>query len=216
VGLVGPNGSGKTTFLKTALGLIPVLGGTVHRDSARRFAYVPQAQDLNFLWPITVREAVSLAVRSKRFYGRATPGDRARIDAAMEKTGVAPIADMLLRDASGGQRQRAILAQALSQEPDVILMDEPTRGLDVVAERGLLSLIEDLKSQKMAILLVTHTLHIPLNLADRILLFAGGSVVASTPGELMSTDKLEKIYGVPFLKQEAHGVKSVSPARSAP
>ncbi len=210
VGLVGPNGSGKTTFLRSVLGLLPPLKGAASRDRSRRFAYVPQAEDMNFFWPLTVREAVELAARSRRPWGSLKAREEEVISASMEKTGVSRIADLLLGEVSGGQRQRAFLAQALSQEPDVLLLDEPTKGLDVVAERDLLSLIEGLKSRKLTILLVTHSLQIPMNLTERILLFKDGAVIATDPDELVRTKKLEEVYGVPFVHHEHNGMRWVT------
>jgi ABC-type Mn2+/Zn2+ transport system ATPase subunit len=210
VGLVGPNGAGKTTFLRAVLGLLRPLKGTVHSDRNRRFAYVPQADGMDFFWPLTVRGAVELAIRSRRPFGRMTGGEEAAVRGAMEKTGVSAIGDLLLREASGGQRQRTILAQALSQEPDVLLLDEPTRGLDVVAERDLLTLIEGLKSKNLTILLVTHSLQIPLNMTERILLFKDGVVIDAGTEELVKTKKLEQIYGVPFLHHEHNGQRWIA------
>jgi ABC-type Mn2+/Zn2+ transport system ATPase subunit len=138
-----------------------------------------------------------------------TAGEKAAVQGAMEKTGVSAIGDLLIREASGGQRQRTILAQALSQEPDVLLLDEPTRGLDVVAERDLLALIAGLKYQNLTILLVTHSLQIPLNLTERILLFKDGAVIDACTEELIQTKKLEQIYGVPFLHHEYNGQRWV-------
>jgi ABC-type Mn2+/Zn2+ transport system ATPase subunit len=215
VGLVGPNGSGKTTFLRAVLGLLKPSRGSVETDRGRRFAYVPQAENLNFFWPLTVREAVLLAFRSKRAWGRLTAEERDSAESAMERTGITPIAGRLLSEVSGGQRQRTILAQALSQKPDVLLLDEPTRGLDVVAEEDLLSLIQQITAERrMTLLFVTHTLQIPLNYTEKILLFADGSVIGATPEELIRTDKLETIYGRPFTHGEKDGVRWVLPRRT--
>jgi ABC-type Mn2+/Zn2+ transport system ATPase subunit len=211
VGLVGPNGSGKSTFLKAVVGILPPMGGAVLVDRSRRFAYVPQSEELNLAWPLTVRDVVSLALRSRRCLGRMPPDDRRAVDEALDLMGIGGIANRLFREASGGQRQRAILAQALSQRPDVLLLDEPTRGLDVAAERDLLSAIRGFRGRGMTILLVAHTLHIPLNETEKIFLFKDGTVIVTGPEELMRTQKLEEIYGVPFLRQERDGIRSVTP-----
>src|SRR5690242_19227579 len=127
LGLVGPNGAGKTTFLRAVLGLLRPLSGDVIRDRSRRFAYVPQAEEINFYLPLSVRETVELALRAHKPFGRLSAEEAARVEASMAKTGVTSIGHKLLGEVSGGQRQRTILAQALSQDPDVILLDEPTR-----------------------------------------------------------------------------------------
>jgi ABC-type Mn2+/Zn2+ transport system ATPase subunit len=211
VGLVGPNGAGKTTFLRSVLGLIKPRGGRVSTDRSKRFAYVPQAEEYNAAWPLTVRETVELALRARRPFGRLDAAGAAAVDDALARTGVGPLAGRLFRDGSGGQRQRVLLAQALSQGPDALLLDEPTRGLDVVAERDFLALLSDLKARGLTLLLVTHSFHIPLNFCGRILLFKDGAVHGATPEELMTTKRLEEIYGVPFLRVERDGGRWVQP-----
>ena len=212
VGLVGQNGSGKTTFLRSVLGILSPPSGNIEVDKSQRFAYVPQVENLNFFLPLTVREVVILSAKSRGWFGQVTMEERQAAESAMEKVGVTQIADLLIRECSGGQRQKTILAQALSQKPDVLLLDEPTRGLDVVAERDLLALIQKLKVEgNLTILFVTHSLQIPLNFMEKILLFDGGSVISATPSELINTKKLEEIYNTPFLHHEYSGFKWVMP-----
>jgi ABC-type Mn2+/Zn2+ transport system ATPase subunit len=214
VGLVGPNGAGKTTFLRAVLGLLRPAAGTVSVDRSKRFAYVPQAEEFNPAWPLTFRETAELALRARRLFGRRAAGDAAAVEEALDRAGVGALADRLFRDGSGGQRQRGLLAQALSQRPDALLLDEPTRGLDVVAERDFLALLAALKEGGMTILLVTHSLHIPLNLCGRILLFKDGAVYDDTPEGLMGKGRLEGIYGVPFACVERDGRRWAEPAEA--
>jgi ABC-type Mn2+/Zn2+ transport system ATPase subunit len=213
VGLVGPNGCGKTTFLRAVLGLLSPLAGTVQRRPGPRFAYVPQADEMNLLWPLTVEDVVQLPARAPRLGGRLSLGDRRRSDEAMARAGVTEIRKKLLREVSGGQRQRTAIAQALAQDPDVYLLDEPTKGLDVVAERDLLGLVAGLSEGGKTVFLVSHSLHIPLNLSKRILLFHQGSVISSTPEDILNRRRLEDIYGVPFVHMEQNGQRWAVPAR---
>lgn len=213
VGLVGPNGCGKTTFLRTVLGILRPLAGTVERRPGPRFAYVPQAEEMNLLWPLTVADVVQLPARALRWGGQLTGEDRRKADEAMIRSGVADIKDRLLREVSGGQRQRTAIAQALAQSPDVYLLDEPTKGLDVVAERDLLALVAGLSEGGKTVFLVSHSLHIPLNLSKRILLFHQGAVLSSTPEEIVNHRRLEEIYGVPFVHMEQNGHRWVVPTR---
>ncbi len=217
MGLVGPNGAGKTTFLRAVLGLLDPARGNVLVERSRRFAYVPQADELNIYWPLTLRQTVLLALRSQRLLGRVASEERDRAEVLLRQVGVAEVAHNLLREASGGQRQRTILAQALSRKPDVLVLDEPTRGLDVVAERDFLSLIHDLKRKEgLTILFVTHSLHIPLNFTEKILLFKGGAVIATNPEELTRTNKLAEIFGIPFRRFEAEGFRWAAPEAARP
>lgn len=216
VGLVGPNGSGKTTFLRAVLGGLKPAAGSVRVDREQRFAYVPQADELNLLWPLSVRETIALPLRSRRLFGRLTAEESRAVGSAVEKVGAADFQHSLFRETSGGQRQRALLAQALCQQPQVLLLDEPTRGLDVVAKRDFLNLIDALKSEaRLTILLVTHSLHIPLNFTDKVLLFNAGRVTESTPDALVKTRTLEEVYGIPFFSHEAGGLRWAHPVRSA-
>lgn len=212
IGLVGPNGCGKTTFLRTVLGRIRPHSGQVDRRSGPRFAYIPQAEEMNLLWPLTIRDVVELPARALRWGGRLHDEDRDRAQVAMARSGVAPIADRLLREVSGGQRQRTAIAQAVAQSPDVYLLDEPTKGLDVVAERDLLDIVAGLSEGGKTVFLVTHSLHIPLNLSKRILLFHQGRVISATPEEIISSKLLEEIYGLPFVHMEQEGQRWVVPA----
>jgi len=216
VGIVGPNGSGKTTFLRGVLGILSPFSGTIEIDKSQCFAYVPQAENLNFFLPMTVREVVALPYKAKGFLRRLTQEEKDAVELAMEKAGITPIADLLIRECSGGQTQKTILAQAISQKPDVLLLDEPTRGLDVVAERDFLNLIQQLKQEgNLTILFVTHSLHIPLNFMGKIMLVDKGSVISTTPIELVNTKKLEEIYNTPFLHHEYGGFKWVMPLTEA-
>ena len=215
VGLVGPNGSGKTTFLKGLLGLVTPISGTIHVDRTQKFAYVPQAEGIRTPLPLSVQDVVELPCRSQRPFGSILDAEKVRVQETMRSVGIHSIARLLFREVSGGQKQKAILAQAMVQNPDVLLLDEPTRGLDVVAEQDLLSNIQNLGAPggEVTVLFVTHALQIPLNFMDRILLFERGQVVSVTPEELLKTKKLEEIYGIPFIHQESQGMKWVMPVR---
>ncbi len=217
VGIVGPNGCGKTTLLRSVLGALKPSKGSIQVDRSHRFAYVPQVENLNLFLPLTVKETVYLPAKSRNSFGLISSEDEHHAEIAMQKTGIAEIAGSLLREVSGGQRQKTILAQAISQNPSVLLLDEPTRGLDVVAERDLLTLIRELKSERnLTLLFVTHTLQIVLNYMDKIWLFDDGKVIETTPDELIKTKKLEDIYGVPFYHHEQDGLRWVSPLSKKP
>ena len=211
VALVGPNGAGKTTLLKGMLGLLRPLAGTLEISRGKRFAYVPQVDETTPHWPLSVRQAVGLALAARRPFGRLLPDERAAVEEALRRTGLAPVAERALREVSGGQRQKALLAQALAQRPDLLLLDEPTRGLDVAAEDEFLRLLAEARGAGMAQIFVTHTLAIPMNHADRILLLSAGRATTTTPDELAKTDLLQKIYGIPFVQHERDGRRWVWP-----
>lgn len=212
--LVGPNGAGKTTFLRALLGRLAPKSGTVAMDRAKRLAYVPQLDAMNLHWPLTVEEAVSLALRARRPFGHLGAEDTAAVAEALTLAGLEGVFDRPLRSVSGGQRQRAVLAQALAQRPDALLLDEPTKGLDVAAEGQFLDLLKRLQAERgLTVLFVTHALSTALNHASQILLFHQGRVVATTPEALVTTRVLEDVYGTPFVHMERDGLRFVAPAR---
>ncbi|MFE5331651.1 metal ABC transporter ATP-binding protein [Embleya sp. NPDC056575] len=165
VALIGPNGGGKTTLIKAVLGLVPVIAGTVtvagrHPADARaRVGYVPQAASLDPEFPVTARQVVMMG--RLRLIGRwRRPGrrDRAAVDDALARVGLADRAGARFGTLSGGQRQRVLLARALSPDPPILLLDEPFNGVDAVSQDALITALTRAKSTGTAILVSTHDL----------------------------------------------------------
>ena len=191
VGLHGPNGSGKSTLLKSLLGLIlpaqgclEVLGvrpgGRGFSSVLRRLGYLPQQRSAGRL-PLKVREAVAMGRYGSAGLGRPVGrGDWAKVDASLEFAGLAGQADRLVQELSGGQFQRAALARALVNDPELLLLDEPTLNLDREGRRALLELVEKLASDGGRSLLVAS--HDPelLGLCGRRLDFSAGFVREET------------------------------------
>jgi energy-coupling factor transport system ATP-binding protein len=157
VALVGPNGSGKTTLLRTLAGLLPPLSGTVRRPDGRT-AYLPQNPGALLHLP-TVRAEVALTLR------RAGSPDSA--EAMLASFGLAHLADRYPRDLSSGERQRAALAATLAGAPTLVLLDEPTRGMDAAARRALAHAVRALTEAGAAVVLATHDTALAAELADR-------------------------------------------------
>lgn len=182
--LLGPNGSGKSTLFKTMLGLIPSLAGTVYvkgrpltqwsrTELARQVAYVPQAQSGAFSF--TMHEIVLMG-RSARLGRFASPSSHDHQVAAscLEQMGIASLSERRYTGVSGGERQLALIARALAQEPAVMVMDEPTASLDFGNQIRVLDYIQKLREQGMGILLCTHQPDHALRIADRIVLLKDG------------------------------------------
>lgn len=150
LGLVGPNGAGKTTLLKALLGNLPILSGErkVRVAAPPRFGYVPQREALDLVFPLTVREVVGMGRFPHRgLFQRFSSEDRERIDWSLSKAGIEPLAERLYRDLSGGQKQRALIARALATEPEILVLDEPTAGMDLRSSKDLLDLIANLHDE---------------------------------------------------------------------
>jgi iron complex transport system ATP-binding protein len=209
LGLIGPNSSGKTTLLRLLSkvhapdrGEIRFRGapiGAVGRLAlAREVAVVPQEEPLAF--SVNVQELVLMG-RFPRGSGRLFEGpeDLARAHEAMALASVLDLADHPVDTLGGGERQRALLARALAQEPRALLLDEPTSHLDLLHQRHLVGLLRRLNRERgMTVVFVSHDLNLAGELADRLLLLSGGRVVGlGAPGEVLDAAVLEAAYGCP-------------------
>lgn len=167
LGVFGPNGSGKTTLLRTIAGLLNPLAGTVRRTGPAVVGYLPQLRNLDLSWPMTAFDAAALATSSRSlmgWIGRHKRGIRDRL----EEMGVASLAQRPFARLSGGQQQRVLLAGVLAIEPQVLLLDEPTEGLDQQSRAGLLASLGSLKQSGLAIVLITHDEQDLAGLADEV------------------------------------------------
>ena len=206
VGLLGPNGSGKTTLLRILLGLLEPASGEVRIAGlrladypagalARRVAYVPQGT--SSVLAFTVLETVLMG-RSPHTgaLGFEGAGDWHAAREALRLTDTERFAERNLEDLSGGERQRVVIARALAQEPDLILLDEPTAFLDIKHQQAIHRLLRRLRDEQgMTVLCVSHDLNLASAYADDVVLIAGGQVAAAgTPVEVLRTDILEMVY----------------------
>ncbi len=208
VGIIGPNGSGKSTLIKILNGLYRHYQGTVFlndhdladlspRDLARGISYVPQQIEVQF--DFTVRELVETG----RFpYQSAFSGsprqDRAAVERAMTLTGMEGYGQRPFRQLSGGEQQRAVIAAALAQESDWMLLDEPTSALDLRHQQEIYSLLKNLSTtQGKTILVVTHDINLAAQYCDRILLMHGGRILKDgPPKEVLLFPVIQEVYGV--------------------
>ncbi len=160
VTLIGPNGSGKTTLVKVALGLTKVDAGGVHRKSGVRIGYMPQHLTVDLTLPLTVRRFLSL---------REAGSERDALDALAE-VGVEYVIDNPFQTLSGGEARRVLLARALLGQPDLLVLDEPSAGIDVMGQGELYDLIRKIRDQRgCSVLLVSHDLHLVMAATDQVL-----------------------------------------------
>jgi zinc transport system ATP-binding protein len=194
VAIAGPNGGGKTTLLRLALGLERPTRGVVSlygepADRARRragIAYLPQRAQLAIDAPATVREVAAVGrVPRRGIIGRLGASDRAVIDEAIDRVGLSAQKDSVVARLSGGQQQRAFIAKALAGEPDLLVLDEPTAGVDADAQEALAALLARLhRDLAVTIMFVSHEFGAVERFVERLMLVRGGIVFDGDPSEL--------------------------------
>jgi ABC-type Mn2+/Zn2+ transport system ATPase subunit len=176
--LLGANGSGKTTLLRGLLGLLPPLAGRVERRPGLRSGYVPQRETLDPLYPLSAFDVARLGTwRDLPFWRPGGARERARAREALEACRAAELAAKRYATLSGGQRQRVLLARALATDPDLLLLDEPTAGIDPEAERAILDLLHELRRTRgLSIWMVSHHVDRVAGRADRTAVVSDGRV----------------------------------------
>ncbi|HUH12962.1 MAG TPA: metal ABC transporter ATP-binding protein [Longimicrobiales bacterium] len=214
VGLVGPNGSGKTTILRAILGTLEPMAGRVERGQDLRFGYVPQRQALDYGWPLRTMDVVLMG-RYDRVGLMQRPGaeDREAALEALEHVGVRELASRRFQSLSGGQKQRALIARALVGRPSLLLLDEPTDGMDVASTGAILELVRDLhRSERLTVVMVSHQLNEVANDVDRLALVVEGGFQMGTADELLTGSNLSELFGVPMEVDTVKGFRMVHTA----
>lgn len=207
LGLVGPNGCGKTTVLRAMLGLLDPLSGSVTRSNAGlRFGYVPQRKALDGGWPLRAEEVVLMGLMDRvGFMRRPGAAHRAAAREALAAVGLEELATQPFDALSGGQKQRTLIARALAGRPTVLLLDEPTAGMDLPATRSILSLLRRLHRDGLTIVLVTHQLNEVANTARRVALFTEQGLEVGPVAEVLTPESLTRLYGVPVRTARVDG-----------
>lgn len=171
LGVIGPNGGGKSTLVKTLCGILDPLVGEVHFPGGRpRMAYVPQRDRLDPAFPLRALDVVRLALMGElRGFQRLGRSHTARAEAALEQVGMLDKAGILFRELSGGQFQRVLLARALVTNPELLILDEPTAGLDQQSNRTIHELVHGLNDRGVSVVLTSHDLNHVCDHATRVL-----------------------------------------------
>ena len=185
VAIAGPNGGGKTTLVRLVVGLEQPTSGRVELI-VRKVGYLPQRTQAGIDAPVTVRELVTTGRASRaRLIGPLSAADRMSVQEAIDRVGLSPSADRRLTTLSGGQQQRAFIAKALAADPELLVLDEPTTGVDVEAQDAIAALLQRLRSElEMTILYVSHEFGAVERFVERIVLVRGGIVFDGPPSAL--------------------------------
>ena len=209
VGVVGPSGSGKTSLLRVLLGSLAPVAGSVERRNDMRVAYVPQVETVSWSFPVTVAECVLMSRTRGRRLPWASAAEKRELDDVLWRLGIADLAGRHIRALSGGQQQRVFLARALFAHPDLLLLDEPTSGVDVATRHDVLHLLSDLNAGGLSILLTTHDLNGIAAHLPRIVCLNRSVIASGAPADVLRPDVLERTYGAPMQVLEHGGMPVV-------
>jgi len=205
LGLIGPNGSGKSTLLKVILGLLKAQEGSVKLFGTEisnfkqwtRIGYIPQkANYIETSIPISVNEIVQLGRVAKvglgSFLGQS---DKEAIDQALESVGMLKYKNRQLTELSGGEQQRVFIAKALASSPELLILDEPTIGVDVSVQDEFYQLLSELNKKGITLIIVSHDIDVIVNEVNKLACLNKKLVYHGTPKDFIKEDYLEKLYG---------------------
>jgi ABC-type Mn2+/Zn2+ transport system ATPase subunit len=198
VGIVGPSGSGKTTLLRAMAGAIRPIAGRIHRARDVSVGYVPQVETVNWYFPVTVREAILMSRIGGRRLPWASKTDVREANEVLERLGMAELGDRHIRELSGGQQQRVFIARAMLRRPKLLLMDEPTSGVDVRTRHDVMHVIHELHHDGLAVVLTTHDLNGIAAHLPRLVCLNREVIAVGRPQDVITPDVLERTYGAPL------------------
>lgn len=213
-GIVGPTACGKTTLLKVMLGVHPLIAGSIrlHDAPAGRLApnavgYVPQLGGTDGHFPVTVEEVITMGLYTNgRIWPWLSKKERGRIQAIAHRLGILDCLRHPVGNLSGGQRQRAFLARALINNPKLLILDEPTSGVDIRTQHEILHLLNDINGEGITIVLTTHDLNAVASHLPWVICFNRGVVAQGRPHEIFTNEILTRTYGgdIVIVKHQGH------------
>ncbi len=186
VTVIGPNGAGKSTLLKAIIGAIDITSGEIKKRQGLQIGYTPQKIQLEKTMPISVERFLALA-------GPLPKGARGEVLATVD---VSDLRNSQMSDLSGGELQRVLLARALLRKPDLLILDEPTQGLDEPAEARFYRLLADIRhNSDMAVLMVSHNLHVVMAESDRVVCLNGHVCCSGAPAHVSADPSYKELFG---------------------
>lgn len=202
--IIGPNGAGKSVLVKTILRLIPkdkgevTIFGTPHekyRKVARQISYIPQTMEFDRKFPLTVHGL--FALKSKRPFGLSA-ADEARTQELLKLVDMQPHLHKKLGDLSGGQLQRVLVAYSLMDKPRLLILDEPSAGIDTKGQETMYALLHRIKeTEQLTMILISHELDVVMQYADQVVCLNKELLCSGVPSEVLTNEMLQEMYGTP-------------------
>jgi len=220
VGIVGPSGAGKTTLLRAIVGAVPRIEGSLTFDgrpvggrATKGIGWVPQLETVDWNFPATVREVVLMGRWSERpWQAWASREDRAAVDRLLDRLGIGGLGGRHIRELSGGQQQRVFLARAMIGDPRLLLLDEPTSGVDLKTRDDILHLLADLNGEGRTIVITTHELNTVAAHLPWVVCVNGKVIAEGDPDEIFTSDILGRTYGADLRVVRQDGIVLIADA----
>lgn len=217
VGILGPSGSGKTTLLRAILGAVNLFDGEIRVDG-RSIAdgkpvvgYVPQLETIDWNFPVTVEQVVMMGRTSENWpFPWHRRADRENAEEIMQRLGIAHLSKRHIRDLSGGQQQRAFLARALVSSPKLLLLDEPTMGVDIKTRDEVMHLLDELNHQDVTIVMTTHEINAVAAHLPWVVCMNGSIIAEGPPNEVFTSQNLKRTYGADLHVTQYEGMTLVA------
>ncbi len=199
-GIIGPNGGGKSTLIKTILGLIPQVSGRIDYRDNMVFGYVPQTEIFDRIFPTSVYEIVMMGRHGRIPVGRRPrQSDRDIVENSLDKLEISHLKNRPFRSLSGGEKQRALLARAIAGTPDILILDEPTASVDVRGETEIMKHVERVREEsKLTVLMVSHFLNTVSRFADHVMVIDkdNGIFKAGIKDDILTDEIISEIFGI--------------------
>jgi zinc/manganese transport system ATP-binding protein len=220
VGIVGPSGAGKTTLLRAIVGAVPRIEGSLTFDgrpvggrATKGIGWVPQLETVDWNFPATVREVVLMGRWSERAWQAwASREDRVAVDRLLDRLGIGGLGGRHIRELSGGQQQRVFLARAMIGDPRLLLLDEPTSGVDLKTRDDILHLLADLNGEGRTIVITTHELNTVAAHLPWVVCVNGRVIAEGDPDDIFTSDILGRTYGADLRVVRQDGIVLIADA----
>lgn len=203
VGIIGPTGSGKTTLIKSMLGVhelhggvVRVMGQSIKKMPPGSIGYVPQLETVDWTFPVTVEQVILMGLYTNRTYlPWPSRDEKRRVAELAERLGIGDLLDRHIRNISGGQQQRTFLARALINNPKLLILDEPTSGVDMKTQHEVLHQLQHLNREGISIVITTHDLNAVAAHLPWVVCFNKTVIAEGRPKEVLTEENLRKTYG---------------------